>query len=204
MAAENQPQTENSPLLSPAERKALTHVANQDPPFSQRAQALLAIDQGATQPAAAQLAGLTLGQVRYWLDKFRTSRLAIFPHDLRETAAPETVETPPEPLAPESVPEIPGRAAIAGAEVKAEEIGIEETAVLPQETPTPPAEPAGEKKQSKKKSGKNKKSKKAKKGKKGKKGKKSKKKSKEGKPKKKKKGKGSKGKSGKKKKKKKK
>lgn len=182
---------DKSRLLNSQEQAALRQITAQDSPFGQRAQALLAIDQGVTQPAAAQLSGLTLGQVRYWLEKFRKDRLSIFPTELlEEPQAP--VETPPGTLAPAPVPEIPGRAAIAEAEVKEEGVDVEETADPLEEAPTPPAEPAAEKKQPKKKSSKTKKAKKEKKGKKGKKdkkGKKSKKKSKEEKPKKKKKGK---------------
>jgi hypothetical protein len=42
----------------------------------------LAIDEGTTQAAAGQQAGLTKGQVRYWLTKFRKVRIAIIPEEL--------------------------------------------------------------------------------------------------------------------------
>jgi hypothetical protein len=48
----------------------------------QRAIALLAVDQGATRAEAAQQAGLTPGQVKYWLGKFRQVRMQIFPEEL--------------------------------------------------------------------------------------------------------------------------
>ena len=51
-------------------------------PHSQRARALLALDGGATQIEAGQISGLTKGQVRYWLAKFREIRLSIFPPEL--------------------------------------------------------------------------------------------------------------------------
>jgi len=39
----------------------------------------LAVDEGATQAEAGQRAGLTPGQVKYWLGKFRRDQLGIFP-----------------------------------------------------------------------------------------------------------------------------
>jgi hypothetical protein len=75
-------QEDENRLLSQEERDILGEVATKDPPFSQRAQALLAIDEGTTQAAAGQQAGLTKGQVRYWLTKFRKVRIAIIPEEL--------------------------------------------------------------------------------------------------------------------------
>ncbi len=48
----------------------------------QRALALLAIDEGSTQEQAGQRAGLTTGQVKYWLGKFRRVRMDIFPEQV--------------------------------------------------------------------------------------------------------------------------
>jgi hypothetical protein len=69
-------------LMSSEERAVFSQIAAMEPPHSQRAQALLAIDEGTTQAAAGQQAGLTKGQVRYWLTKFRKVRIAIFPEEL--------------------------------------------------------------------------------------------------------------------------
>lgn len=66
-------------LLSPEEREICEFVAVGESPYNQRAQALLALDEGATLAVAGQRAGQTLGQVRYWLGKFRDSRTGIFP-----------------------------------------------------------------------------------------------------------------------------
>jgi transposase-like protein len=66
-------------LLTPEEREICGRVATTDAPHSQRALALMALDQGVTQAEAAQLSGLTTGQVRYWRDSFRQKRLGIFP-----------------------------------------------------------------------------------------------------------------------------
>jgi hypothetical protein len=75
------PKNENK-LLSGEEQAILSHIASQESPYSPRAQALLAINEGVTQREAGQQAGLTDGQVRYWLIKFRKSRTAIFPEEL--------------------------------------------------------------------------------------------------------------------------
>jgi hypothetical protein len=61
-------------------------------PHSQRALALLALDGGATQAQAAEKAGLSPGQVKYWIAKFRKQRLGIFPEAILDelTAAIES------------------------------------------------------------------------------------------------------------------
>ena len=66
-------------LLSPEARAACQRIGAGEAPWSQRAQALLAVDEGATQAEAGQRAGLTPGQVEYWLGKFRRDQLSIFP-----------------------------------------------------------------------------------------------------------------------------
>lgn len=78
------PQSEQT-LLTPTEREALKMISTGSVPHNQRAVALLAIDDGATQAQAAELAGLSRGQVKYWLAKYRQVRLEIFPQ--AETAA---------------------------------------------------------------------------------------------------------------------
>ena len=75
--------TAEGKLLSPQERGACQRLALQEEaPHSQRAQALLALDEGATQPEAGLRAGLTVGQVKYWLGKFRKVGLDIFPEQV--------------------------------------------------------------------------------------------------------------------------
>jgi hypothetical protein len=59
----------------------------------QRAIALLAIDDGATQVEAARQAGLSPGQVKYWLGKFRQVRMQIFPEEVLKA---EQLEEEPE------------------------------------------------------------------------------------------------------------
>ena len=69
-------------LLNSEERALLSQIATKEPPHSRRAQALLAIDEGTTQTEAGRQAGLTKGQVRYWLSKFRKSGMSAFPEEL--------------------------------------------------------------------------------------------------------------------------
>lgn len=81
MAAVNK--TKNG-FLAVDERAACEKLVGAEAPYGQRATVILALDEGATQAQAAERAGLTKGQVRYWSDKFREKGLAIFP----EEAAP--------------------------------------------------------------------------------------------------------------------
>jgi hypothetical protein len=71
-------------LLSAQERIAFKMISAGNDLHGQRAIALLEIDAGASQAQAAQQAGLTLGQVKYWLAKFREVRMEIFPETLLE------------------------------------------------------------------------------------------------------------------------
>ncbi|MGD9092523.1 MAG: helix-turn-helix domain-containing protein [Anaerolineales bacterium] len=83
-------------LLSPEERQACELISSGEGLSSQRAQALLAIDEGATQAAAGEGAGLTSGQVKYWLAQFRKGGMEVFPEISLVEADPE-----PEPAVPE-------------------------------------------------------------------------------------------------------
>jgi hypothetical protein len=73
---------EEGKLLSEQERVAFRMISTGNDLHGQRAIALLAIDEGATQVEAAQQAGLTPGQVKYWLGKFRQVRMEIFPEQV--------------------------------------------------------------------------------------------------------------------------
>ncbi len=68
-----------SRLLSEKERQLCQAVSQGPSPNRERALAILAVDNGHTQASAAKEAGLSVGQVQYWLRKFRQQRLAIFP-----------------------------------------------------------------------------------------------------------------------------
>jgi len=69
---------------------------------SQRAQALLAVDDGMTQVKAAEEADLSAGQVRYLITNFKKKGLDLFPEELLKKNAPprakkETAESKPAP-----------------------------------------------------------------------------------------------------------
>jgi hypothetical protein len=98
-------------LLNQDEREICAGLLAAENPDSQRAQALLALDGGATQIEAGQISGLTKGQVRYWLGKFRKVRLSIFPSELIDRKsnlqAINSSQEPEELKIPESAPEKP-------------------------------------------------------------------------------------------------
>jgi hypothetical protein len=90
-------------LLKTQEKLIVEQIATGGPPHSQRAQSLLAIDAGATQKIAALQSGQTVGQVSYWLSKFRREGMGIFPDELlRQT---ESAPTPPAKLTDQPTPE---------------------------------------------------------------------------------------------------
>jgi outer membrane biosynthesis protein TonB len=80
---------EQGNLLSSQERQAFKMISAGDDLHGQRAVALLAIDEGATQKEAGIRSGLTPGQVKYWLGRFRQLRLEIFPDQVLENAGLE-------------------------------------------------------------------------------------------------------------------
>jgi hypothetical protein len=86
MSNNNENYNSSERLLSEQERVAFKMISTGNDLHGQRALALLAIDEGSTQAQAAQQAGLTPGQVKYWLAKFREIRLAIFPDQVLEAA----------------------------------------------------------------------------------------------------------------------
>ena len=100
MSNQNKNESENinrdEKLLSEQERVAFRMISIGNDLHGQRAVALLAIDEGATQAQAAQQAGLTPGQVKYWLGKFREIRLAIFPDQVLESAGQDPIGSQPE------------------------------------------------------------------------------------------------------------
>jgi uncharacterized protein (DUF2336 family) len=62
-------------FLKPNEVTACKRLAVSDSTDNKRATALLALHTGATQVAAAEISGLTAGQVRYIVRRFRVMRL---------------------------------------------------------------------------------------------------------------------------------
>jgi len=105
LSINNKNEDESSGLhLDPGEKLVLQQIAIREPPHSQRAQSLLDIDAGVTHSTAAKVTGQTVGQVNYWLGKFREERMNIFPKDLLGQTELEPAlsgqttgaETPPE------------------------------------------------------------------------------------------------------------
>ena len=88
----------NTSLLTAQQRKACQGRANQPAPNGPRAKALLALDKGSTQQQAADEAGLSLGQVRYCLRRFRNVAMALFdaPTPSESKPAVKTVAPSPE------------------------------------------------------------------------------------------------------------
>ena len=73
-------------LLTDAEASTLEQISSHSSAFGQRAKALLELNNGATQVMAGASAGLTRDQVKYWIAKFRQSRLGIFPESILPTS----------------------------------------------------------------------------------------------------------------------
>ncbi|NNF46051.1 MAG: hypothetical protein HKN69_04705 [Desulfofustis sp.] len=71
-------------LVTVEESLILEALAQAEAPYSQRAQALLAVDAGSTLEQAAQVASLKVTQVRYWIGRFLNGRLGVFPDWLIE------------------------------------------------------------------------------------------------------------------------
>jgi hypothetical protein len=89
--------TNDDRLLRSEERSALQQLAEQPGIDGQRAVALLALDEGKTQVAAAETSGLTTNQVRYIKKKFSEDRLLAFPNAL--ALLPVQVEVEEEEIA---------------------------------------------------------------------------------------------------------
>jgi len=88
MSTESEIQYENNVkqivgvLLIPEERLVCEQIAAGKAPWSQRAQALLALDEGLSDEVAAENSGLRVTQVSYWINAFRKKRMDIFPENM--------------------------------------------------------------------------------------------------------------------------
>jgi len=69
-------------MITEEESLVLEAIAQSIVPYSQRAQALLALDAGSTADQAANVSGLRVTQVRYWISRFRKDRILAFPDEL--------------------------------------------------------------------------------------------------------------------------
>jgi len=97
---EKEQASSSSDLLTSQEQAICKQIAKREAPHSQRASALLALNEGSMQAQAAGGVGLSTGQVKYWLARFRKQRLGIFPDallddlDVEAEAVPEKVDPP--------------------------------------------------------------------------------------------------------------
>jgi hypothetical protein len=91
---EDQQTALRSNLLTPQEQAICKRIATSKAPHSQRAFALLTLNENSTQVHAADQAGLSPGQVGYWLAKFRKLGLGIFPDTLLEELDAEAKAEP--------------------------------------------------------------------------------------------------------------
>ena len=80
-------------LLTPTQVTKCKKIAATNSKYSSRAAVLLSLHGGATQAEAANMADLTVYQVKYWLNKFRQLGMAAFPPIEAQTAASETPDT---------------------------------------------------------------------------------------------------------------
>jgi len=87
-------ETEQAPLednlMTSEEQAVCKQISTGEAPHSQRALALLALSEGSTQAQAAEQSGLTLGQVKYWVTRFKKQRLGVFPDALLDELNTET------------------------------------------------------------------------------------------------------------------
>eukprot|EP01155_Anaeramoeba_flamelloides_P030276 Anaeramoba_flamelloidesa86421_82.p1 GENE.a86421_82~~a86421_82.p1 ORF type:complete len:167 (+),score=40.96 a86421_82:124-624(+) len=94
-------------LLSGKDRGVCENISvGEDTINKKRAIALLSIDNGNTQIKAAEDSGLSVGQVRYFLSKYRTLGISCFPSELMETKK-EEIEQIEETQAKEIQIEVP-------------------------------------------------------------------------------------------------
>ena len=84
-------------LVTAKESLVLEALAQADAPYSQRAQALLAVDAGSTIEQAARVANLKVTQVRYWIGRFKNGRLGVFPDWLIEEMEASVQAASPKP-----------------------------------------------------------------------------------------------------------
>jgi hypothetical protein len=88
----NEQATLGSNLLTSQEQSICKQITACGEPHSKRSFALLALNEGCAQAQAAEKAGLTTGQVKYWVAKFRKQRLSIFPDTLLDELDVEDAE----------------------------------------------------------------------------------------------------------------
>lgn len=89
-------QTPKASLLTPAQKALLAEIAASNIVLiSQRAQVLLLLNDGKSHAQASAETGLTIGQVRYALTRFRKAGQAMFPNLPQTASTAATVEQQP-------------------------------------------------------------------------------------------------------------
>ena len=153
-------------LLTPEEQAACEQFVADDTLHGKRAAALLAVNDGHTRAHAAEQVGLSPGQVKYALARFREIGMGMFPSDQEEVPTEE--EKPVEKTKEKQKPKKKKKAKASKGKKKGKESKVKKKAV---KAPVKKKKPAKKEKKSDKpkKKGKGKKTKKDKKGKKGKK-----------------------------------
>lgn len=93
MTSTEQVSSPRKKLLTPAQVKRCKTIAASTNDYSARANVLLALHSGASQMQAATQAGLTIGQVRYWVARFRQLGMDAFPASSIEKSVPSKQTT---------------------------------------------------------------------------------------------------------------
>lgn len=69
-------------------KKHLLKISDETSVHGNRAKALLLLSEGASQEDAAEKTTLSLGQVRYWLGRYRANGIACFPEIIEVVSKP--------------------------------------------------------------------------------------------------------------------
>jgi len=69
--------------LKKKSQKLLRKISEETSINSERAKALLLLSTGASQQEAAEQTSLSLGQVRYWLGRYRANGISCFPETIK-------------------------------------------------------------------------------------------------------------------------
>ncbi|MDO8827709.1 helix-turn-helix domain-containing protein [Methylophaga sp.] len=76
--------------LKKKDQKQLRKISEQTSVNSPRAKALLLLSEGTTPDEAAEQSTLSLGQVRYWLGRYRATGIDCFPDEIDAESKPNT------------------------------------------------------------------------------------------------------------------
>jgi hypothetical protein len=89
-------------LLSAQELALCKKIAGKETPYKLRAAMLLAMHANNTQAQASEATGMSTGQVKYWMARFRKERMAIFPEGVKGTGVTKAT-APAKPVPVEAV-----------------------------------------------------------------------------------------------------